>query len=300
MENNNTKQLQFNIITPDMRPEVEKYIAASGIQSSEYTFTTSMMWGAEGKITIAFEDGIMYTCYCFPSYQRFMLAPLCLDEADYPKAIARAEEFMTSQNCCEHMFKGVTDANAEYFRAAGYVIAPDRDNYDYVYNMEDLRSLTGKKYHSKRNFINRLKNERDFRFVTLGPEDLERCMAIYRKWADGKDESPWEELAMRTGIQYANELGLVMGGIEIDGELKAFSAADKPFKDTAVVYFEKADGDIPGLYPLMNQQMVENLLSDVAFINREEDMGIEGLRKAKLSYYPARFVEKYSAKKKAN
>jgi len=66
------------------------------------------------------------------------------------------------------------------------------------------------------------------------------------------------------------------------------------------VYFEKADGDIPGLYPLMNQQMVENLLSDVAFINREEDMGIEGLRKAKLSYYPARFVEKYSAKKKAN
>ena len=58
MENNNTKQLQFNIITPDMRAEVEKYIAASGIQSSEYTFTTSMMWGAEGKITIAFEDGM--------------------------------------------------------------------------------------------------------------------------------------------------------------------------------------------------------------------------------------------------
>ena len=102
---------------------------------------------------------------------------------------------------------------------------------------------------------------------------------------------------MATGIRYAKELGLVMGGIEIDGELKAFSAADKPFPDTAVVYFEKADGEIPGLYPLMNQQMVENLLSDVSFINREEDMGIEGLRKAKLSYYPARFVEKYSAKK---
>ncbi len=287
------------MITPDMRPEVEKYIAATGIQSSEYTFTTSMMWGAEGKITIAFEDGIMYTCYCFPSFQRFMLAPLCLNIEDTPKAIQRAEEFMTSRNCCQHMFKGVTEANAEYFRAAGYDITPDRDNFDYVYNTQDLLTLTGKKYHSKRNFINRLKNEREFRFVKLGPEDIDRCMALYYKWADGKDESPWEESAMHIGIQYADELGLVMGGIEIEGELKAFSAADKPFADTAVVYFEKADGDIPGLYPLMNQQMVENLLSDVSFINREEDMGIEGLRKAKLSYYPAKFIEKYCARKNA-
>ncbi|MBQ2985428.1 MAG: DUF2156 domain-containing protein [Clostridia bacterium] len=294
---NNVKQLQFNIITPDMRPEVEKYIAASGIQSSEYTFTTSMMWGADGKITIAFEDGVMYTCYCFPSYQRFMLAPLCLKMEDTPRAIRRAEEFMTSRNCCEHTFRGVTDANAEYFRAAGYTLIPDRDNYDYVYNMEDLRTLTGKKYHAKRNFINRLKGEHEFRFVTLGPEDMDRCMAIYRKWADGRDDSGWEETAVSVGIRHARELGLVMGGIEINGELKAFSAADKPFEDTAVVYFEKADGDIPGLYPLMNQQMVENLLNDVSFINREEDMGIEGLRKAKLSYYPARFVEKYRAKK---
>lgn len=103
---------------------------------------------------------------------------------------------------------------------------------------------------------------------------------------------------MRIGIQHARELGLVMGGIRIDGELKAFSAADKPFDDMAVVYFEKADSDIVGLYPLMNQQMVENLLSDVRYINREEDMGIEGLRKAKLSYYPAMFVEKYAAVRK--
>lgn len=288
------------MVTPDMRPMVQKFIAASGIQSSEYTFTSSMMWGVDGKITIAFEDDIMYTCYCFPGYQRFMLAPLCLDASDYPKAITRAEEFMTAQGCCEHMFKGITDANAEYFRAAGYTLTPDRDNFDYVYNMEDLRSLTGKKYHSKRNFINRLKGEHEFSFVTLGPEDIDRCMDIYYKWADGKDDSPWEEAAMRIGIQYANELGLVMGGIEINGELKAFSAADKPFPDTAVVYFEKADCDIPGLYPLMNQQMVENLLSDMAFINREEDMGIEGLRKAKLSYYPAKFIEKYYAKKEVS
>ena len=294
---NNVKQLQFNNITLDMKPEVDKYLSACGIQSSEYTFTSSMMWGADGKITLAFEDGVMYTCYCFPSYQRFMLAPLCLNETDYPAAIARAEEFMTSRGCCDHTFKGVTDTNAKYFSDAGYTLTTDRDNFDYVYNMEDLRTLIGKKYHAKRNFINRIKGEREFRFVTLGPEDLDRCMDIYYKWADGRENSSWEETAMITGIRYAKELGLVMGGIEIDGELKAFSAADKPFPDTAVVYFEKADGEIPGLYPLINQQMVENLLSDVSFINREEDMGIEGLRKAKLSYYPARFVEKYSAKK---
>lgn len=281
-----------------MRPEVERFIAASGIQSSEYTFTSSMMWGVNEKIHIGFEDDIMYTCYCFPGYKRFMLAPLCINSEDYPKAIARAEEFMRSQGCASYNFRGITDANADYFRNAGYELTPDRDNFDYVYNMEDLRSLVGKKYHAKRNFINRIKNDREFKFVTLTSKDLDRCMDLYYKWADGRANSSWEEVAMRIGIQYAEELGMVLGGIEIDGELKAFSAADKPFEDTAVVYFEKADGDIPGLYPLMNQQMVENLLSDVAYINREEDMGIEGLRKAKLSYYPAKFVEKYSAVKK--
>lgn len=295
MENNNVK-LEFNTVTLDMRSEVERYIAASGTVSSEYAFTSSMMWGADGKIFIAFEDGVMYILYRFPGIQPFMLAPLCLDRADYPMAVKRAEEHLVSMGIAPS-FRGITDANAGYFQEAGYTLAPDRDNFDYVYNMEDLRSLSGKKYHAKRNFINRLCGEREFSFVRLGPENIDECMALYYKWADGREDSDWEETAMRVGIQYAGELGLVMGGIRIDGELKAFSAADKPFKDTAVVYFEKADSDIAGLYPLMNQQMVENLLGDVAYINREEDMGIEGLRKAKLSYYPARFVEKYSAVK---
>ncbi len=292
------EKLDFKPVTLDMRREVERYIAASGTCSSEYTFTSSMMWGVDGKIFIAFDSGAMYILYRFPDVPPFMLAPLCLNEEDYPGAIQRAGEYLMALGCDEISFRGVTDANAGYFRNAGYELSEDRDNFDYVYNMEDLRSLSGKKYHSKRNFINRLSGEREFSFVRLGPEDIEECMALYCKWADGREGSDWEEAAMRIGIQHARELGLVMGGIRIDGELKAFSAADKPFEDMAVVYFEKADSDIAGLYPLMNQQMVENLLGDVQYINREEDMGIEGLRKAKLSYYPAMFVEKYAAVRK--
>ena len=75
---------------------------------------------------------------------------------------------------------------------------------------------------------------------------------------------------------------------------------DKPWKDMAVTYFEKAEAEVPGLYPLINQQMAANLLNDVKYINREEDMGLEGLRKAKLSYHPSKFIKKYRAAKRQN
>jgi len=292
--------LQFKEITIDMRDTVLSYTRPLGLQSSEYTFASLLIWGDGGKITLAEEDGALYIRYTFPRFPMFMLAPLCRDMSAYPAAIARAEEHLRSQGA-KPAFRGVTRYNAGYFEAAGYTLSPDRDNFDYVYNMEDLRTLTGKKYHGKRNHINRFMAEHSFEYVKLTKADAGECMEMHRHWAEDKGVSggsiAGEARALELAFRYMEELGMVAGGIAMNGSLKAFTMAERLDGEMAVVYFEKADADIQGLYPLINQQFIEHELKDMRLINREEDMGIEGLRKAKLSYHPAMFVEKYGAVK---
>lgn len=125
------EKLEFKEITVDMRQEVEKYTGDAGLCSSEFTFTSYMVWGARGKITIAFEDGVMYSRCSFPGAPMYMMAPVCLDPADYGRAIARAEQYMVN-NGVKPLFVGIAEQYAEHFRRSGFDLEEDRDNFDYV------------------------------------------------------------------------------------------------------------------------------------------------------------------------
>ena len=137
MENMSIKQetLEFREVTVDMRREVERYTKSAGLFSSEFTFTSYMVWGARGKITIAFEEGVMYSRCSFPGAPMYMMAPVCLDPADYGRAIVRAEQYMVN-NGVKPLFVGIAEQYAEQFRMAGFELEEDRDNFDYVYDME--------------------------------------------------------------------------------------------------------------------------------------------------------------------
>ncbi|MEA5059190.1 MAG: phosphatidylglycerol lysyltransferase domain-containing protein [Candidatus Pelethousia sp.] len=292
-------KLHFQPVHLSMRELVHRYTKALHIQNSEYTFTSLLMWCKEDRIRIAEQDDVLYILYVFPHLAPFMLAPLALRVEDYPGAIA---------NCIHHLegmgarpvFHGITeDYNKAFFEQAGFVLTEDRGNYDYVYNMEDLRTLKGKKYHGKRNHINQFLSQYAYEYVTLTPDMFDACMAIYEEWLDGKDPAEHgvlgEKEAIRVGLRHMEKLGLVGGGILMDGKLRAFSLGEQIDGEMAVIHIEKADADIPGLYPLINREFVAHAWTDMKFINREEDMGLEGLRKAKLSYYPAYLLEKFRA-----
>ena len=186
-----------------------------------------------------------------------------------------------------------------WFAQAGFILTPDRDNFDYIYNMEDLRTLSGKKYHGKRNHINQFLSANEYEYVEITPSMLLECMAIYEAWLAKKDPAEQgvlgEKNAILIGLQYMEQLGPKGGGIRMGGQLRAFSLGERLDDEMAVIHIEKAEGEIPGLYPLINQAFVDNAWKDVTYINREEDMGLEGLRKAKLSYHPAFLLEKFKA-----
>jgi uncharacterized protein len=181
------------------------------------------------------------------------------------------------------------------------VIEPLRDHFDYVYRREDLVQLGGNKYRSKRNHINQL-----LRFYTYGYEPLQEkhiddCLALQEKWCqmnrceDDLDLLSEDEAIREILTQY-NALHVWGAVIVIEGRVLAFTAGERLNNDTVVIHIEKADPDIPGLYQLINQQFCKSMPEDAVYINREQDLGIDGLRKAKLSYYPDHFVEKYRIK----
>jgi uncharacterized protein len=178
------------------------------------------------------------------------------------------------------------------------VIEPLRDHFDYVYRMEDLVQLAGNKYRSKRNHINQLLRFYSVEYELLQEQHIDDCLALQEKWCqmnrceDDLDLLSEDEAIREILTQY-DALHVQGAVILIEGRVGAFTAGERLSNDTVVIHIEKADPDIPGLYPLINQQFCKNMRDDVIYINREQDLGIDCLRKAKLSYSPDHLVEKY-------
>lgn len=177
-------------------------------------------------------------------------------------------------------------------------ISYHRDSADYIYLRERLTSLAGKKLHGKRNHIHRFVDDNPtWKYETITDENREDCIFMARKWCAlndcEKDEEKEEEYNIVVqALKHQKILGLIGGALRVDGKIIAFTLGEPVTKDTFVVHFEKAYAEIQGAYPMINQQFVTNELQEFTYINREEDLGVEGLRKAKLSYGPDILLEK--------
>lgn len=179
-----------------------------------------------------------------------------------------------------------------------------RDDYDYIYLLEKMVSLKGKKLHRKRNHLNAfIRNNLVWTFETITEENKAECIEMNKKWCIDigcKDDKSLmdENCATKYFLKYFNELELQGGLIRVEDEVVAYTIGEVLNSDTYVLHIEKAFKDVQGAYPIINQQFaawVQEKYPHLIYINREEDMGAEGLRKAKLSYYPDKMAVKYRA-----
>ena len=180
-----------------------------------------------------------------------------------------------------------------------FQIEYDEDSADYVYESEKLATLSGKKLHSKRNHVNKFKSEYEGRwgYEPIKKDNLEECFQMGLKWRNDngceEDEEKNAEICVTlNSLRLFEELELVGGILRVDGQIVAFTIGEPICSDTFVVHIEKAYADIPGAYNMINQQFVEHECMNYKYVNREEDTGSEGLRKAKRSYRPVFMVEK--------
>ena len=159
-----------------------------------------------------------------------------------------------------------------------------------------MAQLHGKKYHGKRNHItNFKKNNPDWSFEKIGPDNINDCIELHTQWIknheDDEDYS-FEFEAVLTAFENYEKLNFVGGLLRVGGKAIAYTFGERHSEKLFVTHFEKAPADVQGAYPIINQEFTKNFLMDYEFVNREEDLGLEGLRKAKQSYYPEILLEK--------
>ena len=180
-----------------------------------------------------------------------------------------------------------------------YTIVEDRDNSDYVYLAQDLAQLPGNKFHKKKNHVNKFVKNYQFEYRRLDDELVERVLQMQELWCELKEclTNPTllaEDRAVYEALTNYSNLRFTGGAILIDSRVEAFTLGERLNSDTAVIHIEKANPEIPGLYAAINRFFCEDVLSKFTYVNREQDLGVEGLRRAKESYHPHHMVKKFT------
>lgn len=291
--------MEYDFKRPELEDKdlVNHYFFEAPGRSCERTFVNVFLWSRHYKVKFAvIEDALVFRDesdgYAF-SYP-----------AGEPEAVKRALEAVM-EYCREHecpfRLYNVTPEHfdqMEKWFPGRFQIEYVRDVADYVYETEILATLAGKKLHGKRNHINRFKAlYPDWSYEKMDDGNVEECFQMALKWrnqngCDDDAEKNAEMCVTLNSLRLYKELGLRGGILRVNGEIAAFSMGEPLCSDTFVVHIEKAFAEIEGAYPMINQQFVQHECMDYTYVNREDDAGSEGLRKAKLSYRPAFMVEK--------
>lgn len=185
------------------------------------------------------------------------------------------------------------------WKGEGLLAKFDRDQSDYIYLTQDLIQLKGRKYHRKRNHIKQFNEKYSFQYAPLTSEWTSECLRLETEWCDLRhcETTPGllnESLAIKEALTHFESLRLKGGAISINGKVEAFTLGEPLNGDTVVIHIEKANPSYEGLYTLINQAFLEKQWSEYTYVNREQDLGEEGLRKAKESYFPDHMVNKYT------
>ena len=295
--------IEFKNLTLEDKPTIDWYFREVQPRNSECTFTNMFIWRDCYEVQWAIVDGLL------------IVKPGQMDESwilqpygDYTKCDLRSvfvqlDEYFSSQGM-PFIMRAVTESFAQLLETEYpglFYLEEERDLFDYTYLGEDLRELKGRKYHSKRNHLSNFrKNHPDYVYEPMTEDMVEEVWQYLEAWCGQKACSGsldsglhCEQKAIREALDHFEVLDYKGAVIRLDGNIVAFTLGEMLNDNTVIIHVEKADGTITGLYGAINQEFLLHEWPTVQYVNREEDTGAEGLRKAKLSYHPVELIKKY-------
>ena len=294
-------EIEFKKIGLEDRELIGAYLNRKTYRSCELVFPNIYLWSRKYPTDYAVVEDTLVFRGTLENGEPSITFPAG-EIGQVPKAMDAMMEWFQSQQKEFHMHlvQQQEFALLEQWYPGRFQIAYDRDSADYVYETEKLTTLAGKKLHGKRNHINKFKeNYPGWVYEPVGAGNVEECFQMALKWREEaeceQDEEKRAEMCVTlNALRLFRELNLKGGLLRTapGGEVIAFTIGEPLNADTFVVHIEKAFAEIQGAYPMINQQFVTHEAQDFQYVNREEDTGAEGLRKAKLSYHPAFLVEK--------
>lgn len=261
--------------------------------ASDYSFLNLWAWAQEYGLSWAWDEELVWIKQTRP-YEAFW-APVgnwaAVDWSNYPfPMLDGLNDFIR-----------VPEALADIWAKSmpGRIkIEDQRGQWDYLYLTEDLVSLSGNRLHKKKNLLNQFVKKYDFQYQPFGTMQIEHAVAMQEDWCTWRDCESSEVLAAENRailrvLDHWSDLGPILGGsLFVDKIIVAYTLAEPLTEDTLLIHFEKGCPDFKGIYQAINQMFLADAAAAFKWVNREQDLGSEGLRKAKLSYQPADFLKK--------
>jgi len=294
--------LDFKEISIEDKEYFRRFLRLYNPEISELTFTNLFMWRHFYRFRYVQVDNMLVIISVPEEGVPFSYAPFGdVNKNGFKDVVLMIKEYFKKNNW-KMVFSRVPESMLPFYRELfgdQAQIKLDEANSDYVYSSNDLIFLSGKKYDGKRNHINKFKKLYTFEYKKIDHSNIAECIRIMDEWCEEKKcqhqhVSYCEKKANIELLNNFDELGCKGALIRVDGRFEAFTVGEMLNSNTAVIHIEKANSKVNGLYTITNQQFCENEWNNVEFINREQDLGIEGIRKAKLSYHPVRMINKYA------
>ncbi len=276
--------------------QIRETLTRNRVEAAEMTFGSLFIWRAyEGRSMLSLFDGHLIVSWFRQKYGKVILSPL----GSEPSGVLERFSKMSPEE--RSGFNGafaLTEPVVSRLKARSLAPISLRDEWDYVYRTKDLIELEGPKYHTQRKELKKATDSYQFDYERMTSSHLKQCLELEEKWCDLKHctldgLSAAEDLALKDALENFETLGFMGAVVLIDGRVQALTIGERLNSDTAVVHFEKANPEIRGLYQVINQNFCKDSLKDFEFVNREQDVGEPGLRRAKEGYHPHHFVEKH-------
>lgn len=282
--------MEFRHIVPEDKTEYEKHYKYKYRIASDASFATAYAWAEGYGTTVLFQNDVACLKGKSDSPSPYFMMPV--GPGDRTKFIKSLYDYCHDMNIMFSLHWALKEdiPFIENLFGDKVKIVSSRDSADYIYETASLLTLSGKKLHAKRNHVNAFKAKYTFDIAGISKSNMDAVCAFVLQHCKTEEEKH-AMIRMFSNYFQLNLVGMIL---YVDHHVVAVTVGEKITEDTALIHLEKADISYQGAYPAVNQLFVSNFFADTRYINREEDMGIEGLRKAKLSYHPAFLLEKFT------
>lgn len=280
--------------------EIIRGLYMEGENSCENAFVNLLVWQKAYRNEIAFFDNMLFV-RSFSNGKPAYRLPI---GGDLEKGMRILREF-TGGDPRIWAQEGVRLEEFRKVYSERYEFCESRDAFDYIYEREALASLSGKKYHGKRNHISAFSKKHEWHYERITQDNIPAVRECASEWyKQNAERVDRYMLVEREGIETLLDnmevLGIHGGAIVCDGRVVAFTLGSRINREVFDIHIEKALPDYAEAYTVINREFVRHELTEYKYVNREDDMGLEGLRRAKLSYRPAILLKKYTCLPKEN
>lgn len=287
--------MEFKPFRIEDKAQIDSYFSVHHYEQIDCTFNTLFLWQDAYQTSWAEQDGILFI-RAGAGKDTFFMPPFAKEEENFVHGLALIHEEYDKLGLpfrLKSASSWVTE-QIERLVPGKYDFIEDRDNEEYIYRTDDMIRLPGKKLRMKKNHLNGfLRQYADYQYEAITKENLEDAKAGIHDWFLRHGDIEEEEQAIKRCFDHWDALGVKGAVIRIYGKVEAFTNGDSINEKMAHIIFEKANPEIRGLYQAINRDFLMHEFAETEFVNREEDLGLPGLREAKMGYHPDHLTEKY-------